>query len=103
VGHKHALQSIRQAKFFEGVTKIATATTKKSSIKKYRNMIGGLENVLFEKGLDQNMEYQADATALKTAYRTGYDPEGFVRVLAMLKEKEKRPKRKAPGFPHIRR
>lgn len=88
VGHKHALQSIRRARFFEGVGKISTANMKGADGRKFREMIGGLQTVLFDKGLDQNMEFEADASALAFAYRTGYDPNGFVRVLKMLHKRE---------------
>ena len=61
VGHKHALQSIKRAKFFEGVGKISTVNMKGEDGKKFRNMIGGLQETLFDKGLDQGMEHEADA------------------------------------------
>lgn len=84
VGHKHALQSIQRARFFQGVGKITAATMKGDKGKQFESMIGDLQNVLFDKGLDQNMEFEADATAMETAYRTGYDPNGLIRVLQQL-------------------
>lgn len=98
VGHKHALQSIKRAKFFEGVAKITAATTKKDRVKMYKEMIGGLQNVLFDKGLDKNMEFEADATGMETAYRTGYDPDGLKRVLEMLQKKESGAGKKGSWF-----
>ena len=88
VGHKHALQSIRRAKFFEGVSKISDVTMGGEKGKEFRNMIDDLQTKLFDQGLDQNMEFEADMSALQIAYRTGYNPEGFVNVLKMLETKK---------------
>lgn len=89
VGHKHALSAIKRAKFFEGVGKISSVTMKGENGAKFRDMIGGLQSVLFEKGLDKEMEYEADLSGMETAYRTGYDPGAFVGVLEMLRSREK--------------
>jgi len=88
VGHKHALQSIKRAKFFEGVGKITAAAMKGDKGQQFESMIGDLQNVLFDKGLDKNMEYEADKSGMEIAYKTGYNPEGFVRVLEMLQANE---------------
>ncbi len=88
VGHKHALQSIRRAKFFEGVGKITAATMKGDKGKEFQGMIGDLQTVLFDKGLDKGMEFEADLSGMDAAYRTGYTPMAMIAVLAMLQEKE---------------
>ena len=88
VNHKHALDAIQQAKFFEGLGKISAATLKGKDGQNFQKMIGGLQTVLFDKGLSQNMEYEADQTGMEVAYRTGYNPSGFIQVLEMLREKE---------------
>jgi predicted Zn-dependent protease len=98
VGHKHALQSIKRAKFFEGVGKISTANMKGEEGKKYRDMIGNLQTVLFDHGLDKDMEYEADLSGMEYAYQTGYNPEGFIRVLQMLKMNEKTSEKKGSWF-----
>lgn len=85
VGHKHALKSIQRAQLFNGVGKITSATMEGQKGKQFEDMIGGLQDTLFDKGLDQNMEYEADASAMDTAYRTGYDPGGLIQVLIELK------------------
>ena len=88
VAHKHALSSIQRAKFFEGAAKIGTVNMKGDRGKQYQNMVGDLQNILFDKGLDKNMEYEADQAGMETAYRTGYDPTGLIRVLQMLQRKQ---------------
>ena len=98
VGHKHALKSIQRAQFFNGVGKITAATMEGKKGKEFENMIGGLQETLFDKGLDQSMEFEADRSALETAYRTGYDPNGFVDVLKELKGIQSRSTQKGSWF-----
>ncbi|MFH1491037.1 MAG: M48 family metalloprotease [Pseudomonadota bacterium] len=88
VGHKHALQSIKRARFFEGVGKITASTMKGSKGQEFQSMIGDLQSILFDRGLDQNMEFEADLTGMETAYRTGYGPNGMVEVLRALQRIE---------------
>ena len=61
-------------------------------------MIGDLQTILFDKGLDQEMEYEADLTALETAYRTGYNPYGLITVLRELKRLEARSTKSGSWF-----
>lgn len=98
VAHKHALQSIQRAKFFEGAAKIGTAGMKGEQGQKYRAMIGDLQTVLFDKGLDQNMEFEADRSGMDFAYRTGYDPAGLIRVLEMLARQQATATQKGSWF-----
>jgi len=91
VGHvaaKHALRSIRRAQFLQGVGTLTAATMKGDKGKQYESMIGDMQQVLFDKGLDKQMEYEADLAAMETAYRTGYDPAAMVTVLEKLQAKE---------------
>lgn len=85
VGYKHALQSIKRARFFQGVGTITATAMKGEKGQQFESMIGDLQSVLFDKGLDQNMEFEADASGMETAYKTGYDPKGLVQVLNELK------------------
>ncbi len=98
VGHKHALKSIQRAQFFNGVGKITAATMEGKKGKEFENMIGSLQNTLFDKGLDQSMEFEADTSALETAYRTGYDPNGFIEVLKELKRIQSQSTQKGSWF-----
>jgi predicted Zn-dependent protease len=98
VAHKHALQSIQRAQFFKGVGKITSATMEGKKGKEFEDMIGNLQETLFDKGLDQNMEFEADKSAMKTAYRTGYDPEGIIEVLRDLKKIEARSQKQGSWF-----
>jgi len=91
VGHvakKHALNSIRRAQFLSGASKLTAASMRGSQGQQFQSMVGDLQGVLFDRGLDKGMEYEADLAAMETAYRTGYDPAGMIRVLEALERKE---------------
>jgi predicted Zn-dependent protease len=98
VSHKHALKSIQRARFFNGVGKITSATMDGEKGKQFEDMIGGLQNTLFDKGLDQNMEFEADTSAMRTAYRTGYDPNGLIKVLTALEKIQSQSSQKGSWF-----
>jgi len=98
VGHRHALKSIRRAKFFEGVGKITAASMKGDKGKEFQGMIGDLQGVLFDKGLDKDMEFEADLSGMEAAYRTGYDPSAMIAVLYTLREKEAKATKEGSWF-----
>ena len=98
VAHKHALQSIRRARFLQGVGKITAANMKGEKGQQFESMIGDLQTVLFDKGLDQRMEFEADQAGMETAYRTGYDPVGMIEVLKALKKVESQSEKKGSWF-----
>lgn len=91
VGHvaaKHAISSIRRTQFLSGVGTITAATMRGDKGKQFESMIGDMQSVLFDKGLDKGMEFEADLAAMETAYRTGYDPRGMISVLKKLQKIE---------------
>ena len=101
VGHvalRHALKSIQRSQFFSGVGQITAANMKGDKGAQFESMIGDMQNVLFDKGLDQNMEYEADASAMETAYRTGYNPAGLPQTLDALLKQEAGATKKGSWF-----
>ena len=91
VGHvsaKHALKSTQRAQFFQGVGTITAASVGGDKGKKFASAIGDMQAVLFDKGLDKEMEFEADLAAMETNYRTGYDPSAMIRVLERLQKLE---------------
>jgi predicted Zn-dependent protease len=98
VAHRHALKSIQRSQFFSGVGQITAATMKGDKGAQFESMINDMQNVLFDKGLDQNMEYEADATGMDTAYRTGYNPAGLMETLQALKKQEATATKKGSWF-----
>jgi len=98
VAYKHALSSIKRAKFFEGVGKISATTMSGEKSEQFQSMIGNLQTILFDQGLDKDMEFQADVAGMETAYRTGYNPAGFIQVLEMLSSREGSAKKQGSWF-----
>jgi beta-barrel assembly-enhancing protease len=98
VGHKHALKSIQRARFFEGIGKITATTMKGDKGRQYESMIGDLQTTLFDRGLDKNMEFEADMAGMETAYRTGYDPSGMLEVLQELQRIESKSQKAGSWF-----
>ena len=98
VAHRHALQSIKRAKFLEGAGKITAATMKGDKGKEFQGMIGDLQNVLFDKGLDKNMEFEADLSGMEAAYRTGYTPSAMLFVLNTLQQREAKATKEGSWF-----
>ena len=91
VGHvsaKHALKSTQRAQFFQGVGTITAASVGGDKGKIFASAIGDMQAVLFDKGLDKNMEFEADLAAMETTYRTGYDPSAMISVLEKLQKLE---------------
>lgn len=91
VGHvaaKHALKSTQRAQLLQGVGTITAASVGGDKGKKFASAIGDMQAVLFDKGLDKEMEFEADLASMETTYRTGYDPSAMIRVLKKLQKLE---------------
>jgi predicted Zn-dependent protease len=91
VGHvaaKHALKSTQRAQLISGVGTITAASIGGDKGKKLASTVGDMQTVLFDKGLDKNMEFEADLAAMESTYRTGYDPSALIRVLQKLQKIE---------------
>ncbi len=85
---KHALSTIQRSQLFQGIGQISSVAMKGEDAGRFKNLINGLQDVLFEHGLDKNLEFEADRTGMAIAYKTGYDPAGLERVLAILQAKQ---------------
>ncbi|MFA7404619.1 MAG: M48 family metalloprotease [Pelobacteraceae bacterium] len=91
VGHvsaKHALKSTQRAQLFQGVGTITAASVGGKKGKQFASTINDMQGVLFDKGLDKEMEFEADLAAMESTYRTGYDPSAMIRVLEKLQKLE---------------
>lgn len=91
VGHvaaKHALKSTQRAQLLQGVGTITAASVGGKKGQQFASAIGDMQAVLFDKGLDKEMEFEADLAAMESTYRTGYDPSAMIRVLEKLQKLE---------------
>jgi predicted Zn-dependent protease len=101
VGHvaaKHAISSTRRAQFFQGAAAIGAATMKEEDGQQLVSAVGDMQTLLFDKGLDKDMEFEADSAAMESAYRTGYDPRGMITALQKLKRIESSSTKKGSWF-----
>lgn len=91
VGHvsmKHALKSTQRAQLLQGLGTITAASVGGKKGQQFASAIGDMQKVLFDKGLDKEMEFEADQAAMETTYRTGYDPAAMITVLEKLQKLE---------------
>ncbi len=98
VQHKHALKSIKRARLLQGAGQITAATMEGEKGQQFESMLGDLQTVLFDKGLDKNMEFEADKSGMQMAYRTGYDPRGMIEVLQSLQRVQSESKHQGSWF-----
>lgn len=50
----------------------------------FAHLLGDLLQTALERGIDRNLEFEADLAAVQMAYRAGYDPQQLPRVFALL-------------------
>jgi predicted Zn-dependent protease len=91
VSLKHGLSSIKAANLTQAFTILGTEAVKEYSkaqvgelTKAFENSINDIINNLVVNGYSRAQEYDADAEALATAYRAGYNPKGLSEFLKTL-------------------
>jgi len=94
VGHvasRHGLQSIKKANLTKAFTSIGLGAVRKYGpaelaqvTSAFEGVLGDIVETLIERGYDRKFEYEADASAVLTGCRTGYDPTGITRFLATM-------------------
>ncbi len=83
VAKRHALTTIERSKTLQGFSQLTTSILD-SDPGVLDNIVKEMSATLFTKGLDQNLEYEADKFGMDYAYRVGYNPGGlrdFMKVL----------------------
>ena len=88
ITQKHALQTLERSRSLQGVSAL-TLTVMDKNPGLFDKLIDEVSNVLFTKGLDKNLEFEADRYGREFAYRMGYYPGGlqnFIHKLGASKE-----------------
>jgi beta-barrel assembly-enhancing protease len=88
ITQKHALQTLERSRSLQGVSSL-TLTVMDKNPELFDKLIDEVSEVLFTRGLDKNMEFEADRYGKEFAYRMGYFPGGLQNFLLKLgKSKE---------------
>lgn len=83
IARKHALQTLERSRSLQGVSSL-TLTVMDKDPGLLDKLIDEVSNVLFTKGLDKNLEFEADKYGREFAYRTGYYPGALQRFIQKL-------------------
>ncbi len=92
VSLKHGLQAISNARWTEAALQIGKYAAESSDSAVLRNLtssfgdvIGDIVKTMVTSGYSQELEKQADLSALSILQKVGYDPAALVRVLTAMK------------------
>lgn len=83
ISQKHALQTLERSRSLQGVSSL-TLTVMDKNPDMLDKLIDEVSNVLFTKGLDKNLEFEADRYGREFAYRMGYYPGGLQNFIQKL-------------------
>ncbi|MFQ5450526.1 MAG: M48 family metalloprotease [Nitrospinaceae bacterium] len=91
ITRKHALQTLQRGKVLQGLSSLTlTAMNKNPAL--FDKVINEVSDILFTRGLDKNLEFEADKYGTEYAYRLGYFPAGlkdFIRILGKARSGQK--------------
>jgi beta-barrel assembly-enhancing protease len=88
ISQKHALQTLGRSRSLQGISALTlTAMDKNPGL--FDKLIDEVSEVLFTRGLDKDLEFEADRYGREFAYRMGYYPGGLQNfILKLGKSKE---------------
>ena len=90
ISQKHALQSLERSKAVQGLSSL-TLTILDEDSGVFDKIINEVSETLFTRGLDKNLEFEADQVGTEYAYRLGYYPGGlkdFLKILGKSKSRD---------------
>ncbi len=87
VTQKHMLTTLQRSSILANVSEFSLSAMNKDP-QLFSNVIDAATDMLFEKGLDKELEFEADAYGIEYAYRAGYHPNGLRDYLATLQGQE---------------
>jgi predicted Zn-dependent protease len=82
VTRSHMITMLRRGELQSAANSAVSAW--RSDMKQLSSLVGGGVSILFEKGYDREMEYEADLLGMDYAAAAGYDPTGLKRFLEQL-------------------
>ncbi len=83
ITRKHALETLQRSKLLSGLNGLTMAAMNKDE-GLFDQVIDEVSNVLFTRGLDKNLEHEADKFGTEYAYRMGYHPAGLNNFIQIL-------------------
>lgn len=83
ITNRHALTTLERSKTLQGISNLTTSIMGEDPAM-FNKIIGEMTETLFTKGLDKEMEYDADLTGTRYAYQAGYYPAGLKDFLKIL-------------------
>ena len=83
VTQKHMLDTIQRSAVLSSATEF-TLTAMEKDPEMYASVVDEITDKLFTKGLDKDLEYEADVYGIEFAYRAGYNPKGLRDYLKTL-------------------
>jgi len=89
VTQKHMLETIRRGAILSNVSSL-TLSAMNTDPEMFSNVINEVTDKLFDKGLDKDLEYEADVFGIEYAYRAGYNTAGLRNYLQTLQSQEGR-------------
>lgn len=89
VTQRHMLDTIRRGAILANVSEFSLSAMDKDPAL-FSNVIDQVTEMLFEKGLDKELEFEADVHGIAYAYRAGYNPGGLRAYLRALQRQEGR-------------
>lgn len=97
---KHGLGAIKASRRKEMWAALADAAARRSdrqglraAARAFDSSIGDVVHALVANGYSRRQEADADATALTILGRSGHDPQGLIRILMALKQRQSRDRR----------
>lgn len=91
ITQKHTLKTLQRSRSLQGISDL-TLTLMNENPGVFKKIINDMSNILFEHGLDQKLEYEADKIGTEYAYQAGYNPAGlkdFLKTLRGIRGKER--------------
>ncbi|MCH8311991.1 MAG: M48 family metalloprotease [Nitrospinae bacterium] len=83
ITRKHALKTLQRSKVLSGLSGLTLAAMDADE-GLFDQVINEVADVLFTRGLDRDLEFEADKLGMEYAYRMGYHPAGlkdFIKIL----------------------